>query len=118
VNGEYSVAVANEVKAKARNPTGDARELVDLVIAYAKQETLEPLKGLGKNALKGLGGAVLLGIGGVFVSISALRAMQTETDWFEDHNVTYLPYILTVVLLLILSAIGWVGLGPGKKKDK
>jgi hypothetical protein len=43
VNGEYSVAVANEVKAKARNPTGDAKELVDLVIAYAKQETLEPL---------------------------------------------------------------------------
>jgi putative superfamily III holin-X len=115
VNGEYSVAVANEVKAKARNPAGDARELVDLVIAYAKQETLEPLKGLGKKAALGLGGAVLLGFGGVFVSIGALRAMQTETDWFEEHNVTYLPYVLTVVILLILSLIGWMGLGPGKK---
>ena len=91
MNGEYSVAVANEVKAKARNPAGDAKELVDLVIAYAKQETLEPLKGLGKKAALGLGGALLLGLGGVFVSIGALRVMQTETDWFEEHNVTYLP---------------------------
>ncbi len=115
MNGEYSVAVANEVKAKARNPTGDARELVDLVIAYAKQETLQPLKGLGKNALKGIGGAVLLGFGGVFVSIGALRAMQTETDWFEEHNATYLPYIATVLLLLVLSLLGWKSLGPGKK---
>jgi H+/Cl- antiporter ClcA len=107
--------VAHEAKAKAKNPTGDARELVDLVIAYAKQETLEPLKGLGKRAAFGLGGAVLLGIGGVFCSVAALRAMQSETDFFERHNLSYLPYILTVVILAVLSLIGWVGLGPGKK---
>jgi uncharacterized membrane protein YidH (DUF202 family) len=107
--------MAKEAKAKAKNPTGDAKELVDLVIAYAKQETLEPLKGLGKNALKGLGGAVLLGIGGVFVSVGALRAMQSETDFFERHNLSYLPYFFTVVILVVLSVIGWVGLGPGKK---
>jgi hypothetical protein len=107
--------VANEAKAKARNPTGDAKELVDLVIAYAKQETLEPLKGLGKKAALGVGGAVLLGMGGVFCSVGALRAMQSETDFFERHNLSYLPYFLTVIILLILSAIGWVGLGPGKK---
>ena len=107
--------MANEAKAKARNPTGDARDLVDLVIAYAKQETLEPLKGLGKKAALGLGGAVLLGIGGVFCSLGALRAMQTETDFFERHNLSYLPYFITVLILLVLSGLGWMGLGPGKK---
>jgi hypothetical protein len=107
--------VANDAKAKVQNPTGDARELVDLVIAYAKQETLEPLKGLGKNAIKGIGGAMLLGIGGVFCSIGALRAMQSETDWFEEHNLTYLPYGATMLILGVLAAIGWFGLGPGKK---
>jgi H+/Cl- antiporter ClcA len=106
---------AREGKRKARNPTGDARELVDLVIAYAKQETLEPLKGLGKNAALGLGGAVLLGVGGVFCSMAALRAMQTETDFFERHNLSWLPYFITVAILVVLSLIGWVGLGPGKK---
>ena len=114
MNGEYSVAVANEVKAKARNPAGDAKELVDMVIAYAKQETLEPLKSLGKNALKGLGGAVLLGIGGVFISIGALRAMQTETDWF-DENLSWAPYLIAVAILGVLAILGFVGLGPGKK---
>jgi ABC-type uncharacterized transport system permease subunit len=56
-----------------------------------------------------------LGIGGLFCSISALRAMQSETDFFERHNLTYLPYLLTVLILLALSALGWAGLGPGKK---
>jgi hypothetical protein len=108
-------SVANEVKAKPRNPTGDARELVDLVIAYAKQETLQPLKGLGKKAAYGVGGALLLGIGGIFCSVAALRAMQSETEFFEEHNLSYLPYFFTVVILVVLSLIGWVGLGPGKK---
>jgi uncharacterized membrane protein YbhN (UPF0104 family) len=107
--------VANNPKAKMRNPSGDAKELVDLVIAYAKQETLEPLKALGKNAAFGLGGALLLGVGGLFCSVAALRAMQTETDFFERHNLTYLPYFFTIVLLLVLSLIGWKGLGPGRK---
>lgn len=116
MSGEYGVAVVNDAKPKAKNPSGDARELVDLVIAYAKQETLEPLKGLGKNAALGLGGAVCLGIGGVFCSLGALRAMQTQTDFFEDHNLSWLPYFITVAILVVLSAIGWVGLGPGKKE--
>jgi hypothetical protein len=107
--------VVKEAKAKAKNPSGDARELVDLVVAYAKQETLEPLKGLGKKAAFGIGGALLLGIGGIFCSLGALRAMQSETDFFEEHNLTYLPYFFTVVILVVLSLIGWVGLGPGKK---
>jgi uncharacterized membrane protein YidH (DUF202 family) len=112
--------VANEgatkvAKRKVRNPSGDAKELVDLVIAYAKQETLQPLKGIGKNAALGLGGALLLGIGGIFCSLGALRAMQSETDWFERHNLTYLPYGATILILVVLSIIGWFGLGPGKK---
>jgi Na+/H+ antiporter NhaC len=42
--------------------------------------------------------------------------MQTQTDFFEDHNLSWLPYFITVAILVVLSAIGWVGLGPGKKE--
>ena len=104
-----------KAKAKARNPTGDAREFVDLVITYAKQETLEPFKRLGKNAALGLGGSLLLGLGGIFCSVAALRALQSETDFFERHNLSYLPYFIVIVLLAVLALVGWVGLGPGKK---
>ena len=108
-------AATKVAKPKARNPSGDAKDLVDLVIAYAKQETLEPLKGLGKNAALGLGGSLLLGFGGIFCSVGALRALQSETDFFEEHNLSYLPYFIVVVLLALLAVVGWVGLGPGKK---
>ena len=102
-------------KPRARNPSGDAREFVDLVIAYAKQETVQPLKGLGRNAAFGLAGALLLAFGGIFCSMAALRAMQSETDFFERHNLSYLPYFIVIVLLAVLALVGWVGLGPGKK---
>jgi hypothetical protein len=108
-------AATKEAKPKARNPSGDAKELVDLVISYAKQETLEPLKRLGKNGALGLGGSLLLGFGGIFCSVGALRAMQSETDFFERHNLSYLPYFIVIVLLALLALLGWVGLGPGKK---
>jgi hypothetical protein len=41
--------------------------------------------------------------------------MQSETDFFERHNLSWLPYFITMVILAVLSVIGWVSLGPGKK---
>ena len=43
----------------ADNPQQTVRELKDLVIAYAKQEATDPLKGLGRYVGFGLGGALL-----------------------------------------------------------
>ena len=47
----------------ADNPQQTIRELKDLVVAYAKQETIDPIKGLGRFVGFGVGGAVLLGTG-------------------------------------------------------
>jgi multisubunit Na+/H+ antiporter MnhB subunit len=98
----------------------EARELVDLVVGYAKQETVDPLKRLGKTVAFGVAGAVLVGTGGVFLSMAALRAMETETDFFYDHNLTWLPYLILTVALVAGAGISWVGLGPGRidKGDK
>jgi drug/metabolite transporter (DMT)-like permease len=104
--------------AKAEALPNEARELVDLVIAYTKQETVDPLKRLGKTVAFGVAGAMLVGIGGVFLALSALRALQSETDFFEEHNLTWAPYLILTVLLVIGAAVSWVGLGPGKKDDK
>ena len=95
----------------------EAKELVDLVVGYAKQETLDPLKRLGKSVAFGVVGAVLVGTGSLFLALSALRALQSETDTFED-NLSWAPYFIVAVLVVILAAVSWVALGPGSKDGK
>ncbi len=95
----------------------DARELVDLVVGYAKQETLDPIKKLGKTIALGIVGAVAVGLGVVFLSLGALRAMQSETDTFDD-NLTFLPYVIAMGVLLIGAGLAWKGLGPGKEDGR
>jgi multisubunit Na+/H+ antiporter MnhB subunit len=103
--------------AKAEALPNEARELVDLVIAYTKQETVDPLKRLGKTVAFGVAGAMLVGIGGVFLALSALRALESETDFFERHNLTWAPYLILALVLMGGAAISWMSLGPGKKDD-
>ena len=102
--------------AKAESVPGEAKELVDLVVSYAKQETVDPLKKLGKNVAFGVAGAVLVGTGTLFLSLSALRALQSETDTFDD-NLTWAPYGIVAALLLIMAIVSWLALGPGGGDD-
>ncbi len=100
----------------------EARELADLVVAYAKQETLDPLKRLGKVVAFGIIGSVLVGIGAVFLGLASVRALQTETDVFEN-NLSWIPYFIVAVALVVGAGLSWVTLGPGSptppgKKEK
>jgi hypothetical protein len=95
-----------------------AKELVDLVVTYTKQETVDPLKRLGKTVAFGVAGAMLVGIGGVFLALSGLRGLQTQTDFLEEHNLTWAPYLILALLLVLAAATSWIGLGPGRKDDK
>jgi hypothetical protein len=74
-----------------------AGELYDLVRAYAKQETLEPIKGLGRFAAFGVAGSLLVGIGAVLLAVAVLRALQTETSGAFDGRWSFAPYLLTLV---------------------
>jgi Putative Actinobacterial Holin-X, holin superfamily III len=88
-------------------PRQQVDELKDLVVAYAQQETVDPLKDLGRYVGWALGGAVLLGVGVVFVSIGLLRMLQTEgPDWLHKHGwSTLYPYLIVLVLLIIGAAL-------------
>jgi hypothetical protein len=100
--------------AKAESVPTEAKELVDLVVGYAKQETLDPLKRLGKTVAFGVLGAVLVGTGTLFLALSALRALQTEIDTFED-NLSWAPYGIVAALLVVMAIVSWSALGPGGK---
>lgn len=80
-------------------------ELKELATAYAKQETIDPLKGLGRFLGWGVGGALMLGIGVVLLMLAGLRALQTQTDTAFTGSLSWLPYLITVVVGLVLMGL-------------
>ena len=85
-------------------PREQFNELKDLLIAYFKQETIDPLKGLARYVGFGLLGALLIGTGICFLAVGGLRALQTETGSTFTGHWSWAPYGITVVGLLFIAA--------------
>ena len=78
-------------------------ELWELLVAYFKQETTEPLKSLGRVIAFGIAGSLAIGVGVVFFAIGGLRLLQDETDVFHG-NWSFVPYVIMITLLLGMAA--------------
>lgn len=91
----------------ADNPQQTVRELKDLVIAYAKQETTDPLKGMARYVGWGLAGALLIGTGVSFLAIGLLRLLQGNRGWLFNGNWSWVPYAIDVVALFLIAALVW-----------
>lgn len=76
-----------------------------LIRDYAKQETIDPLKALGRFIGYGVGGALLLSVGLAFGALAVLRALQTETGDHLTGKLSWVPYLVTFVLTAIVAAI-------------
>jgi len=86
---------------------GRGQDVWELVVAYAKQETVEPLKGLGRWIGFGAGGSILIATGVSLLLLAALRALQTETGTTFTGNWSWAPYLIVLVgagLVVGLSA--------------
>jgi hypothetical protein len=83
-----------------------------LVIAYVKQETIVPIKSLGRFVLYGVAGASLLGAGGGLLTLAAVRAVQAETGSHLRGSLTWVPYV-GGILVAGLGA-GWAVSRIGK----
>ena len=81
------------------------QELKDLLVAYAKQETVDPLRNVGRFLGFGLGGIALLSLGTVFLGLSALRALQTQTGDVFDGFWSWVPYLIVMVALLAVTGL-------------
>ncbi|MDQ2826527.1 MAG: hypothetical protein M3Y04_06175 [Actinomycetota bacterium] len=77
---------------------GQAQDLFHLVIAYVKQETLDPIKGLGRFLMWGLAGALVGSLGLVLLLLGGLRLLQTETGSTFQGRLTWVPYLLVVIV--------------------
>lgn len=80
-------------------------ELKQLTIDYAKQETIEPLKGLGRYLMWGLAGSLLLGIGLTLWVVAGLRALQEETGSAFTGHLTWVPYVLTMLGTVLVASL-------------
>lgn len=83
-------------------------ELRELVVTYVKQETLVPLKSLGRWIGFGIAGSLLLGFGVVFIAMAGLRALQTETGETFTGNWSWVPYLIVIAALAFGAALVWV----------
>ena len=100
---------------------GGARtELVELVLDYAKQETLGPIRGLGRFVLFGILGSTFLAIGLAVLLLAGLRALQHETGTTFAGNWSWAPYLITAGAAVTVAGLAaWrVVQGPAARRGR
>jgi hypothetical protein len=85
--------------------TPSVGELIDLVTAYAKQETIGPLRGVMRWLGYGAAGSALLGLGLFLVLLGLLRLVQTEWDRSAEGSLSWLPYTIVLVVCVALLVL-------------
>ncbi len=89
-----------------------------LTVDYVKQETIAPLKGLGRFLYMGIAGSFFLAFGLLLILLGVLRLLQTETGTALTGDWSWVPYAAVFVLgLAIIGVAVWrITAGPGKEK--
>ena len=80
-------------------PIAQATELKDLVVAYAKQETITPLRSLGRYLGFGVAGSLLVFLGAFFLGLGVLRLLQSLSPFAGSSWASALPYVVAIVAL-------------------
>jgi hypothetical protein len=99
--------MSGKADGKHDDPREEGAELFSLLRRYVIQETVAPLKTVGRTLLFGSIAAVFLGIGTVLLLIGLLRVLQTETGSAFAGNWSWVPYPITAILGLV--AMGGFG---------
>jgi hypothetical protein len=89
-----------------------------LTVDYLKQETIAPLRGLGRFLYMGIAGSFCLAFGILLILLGVLRLLQTETGTALTGDWSWVPYAAVVVLgLAVIGVAAWrITAGPGQQK--
>ena len=95
----------------------DAEDVTRLTKQYVIEETVDPLKRLGRYAAFGCLGSALVGLGTLLLLTGVLRILQTETSVFHG-NLSWIPYFIVVAAAMaVLALVGWrIVSGPAKRR--
>ncbi len=95
--------------AEAKSPVDHVSEFATMVVDYAKQETLDPLKNLKRYLARGVAGAVCLGVGLMFLLLALLRGLQSMEVFAQDGEepgaATLVPYAITLVVAFVVVGL-------------
>lgn len=80
-------------------------EVIEYFKAYAKQETIGPLKGAGNWLGYGVAAALTLGIGLFLMLLGLLRLLQTEWTRSATGSLSWLAYLITLLVAIVLLAL-------------
>ena len=86
-----------------KSATEIVNDLVDLLKNYATQETVDPIKSLGRFIGFGTAASLCWGIAGTLFTVGVLRLVQVETRDFLDGNWSWVPYIAALVTSGLLT---------------
>ena len=89
-----------------------------LTVDYLKQETIQPLKGLGRFLYMGIAGSFFLAGGILLLLIGILRLLQTETGTALTGDWSWVPYLSVMVLgIAVIVVAAWrITAGPARER--
>jgi uncharacterized membrane protein YidH (DUF202 family) len=81
------------------------KSAVSTSLQYVKQETIDPAKRLGGLLAWGLIASILTAFGFVLVALGLLRLLQDETGSAFQGHLNWLPYLITLVVVVVVLAV-------------
>ena len=99
------MATPQPAKADEKSTGEVVSDLVQLLKDYARQETVDPLRNLGRYIGFGTAAALCLGVAGTLLTIGVLRAVQIETRDLLDGNWSWAPYIAALVVSGLMTVM-------------
>jgi hypothetical protein len=113
-------ASSNGTPGKARGIRRAGDDALNLTIDYLKQETLEPLTGLGRFLAWGVAGSLAIAIGILLILLGILRLLQTETGTALTGDWSWVPYFVVSALGIGVAVVAlWrITAGPGQATAK
>ena len=95
--------------AARKKPADHVNELKELVIGYAKQETVDPVKSLGRYLGFGIAGSILVGVGVCLSLLGLLRLLQSlevfDDDGLHPGAMSLVPYAVTLIVGAIVIGV-------------
>lgn len=88
------------------------KELLDLTVTYAKQETVDPLRSLGKKVRNGVLGSALASVGLIFLLVGVLRLVQVEARLRGAWS--FLPYFAALAVAAAVAGFCFKQIGGGR----